>query len=143
MKIWKNTKIIAMLTLLFSGGCTVADTNTYQPKPLEGMKNIPVSEKSKELDIELSDYLRDEFSIDSAQYYHVASEIPWIAVSKSVQNQMAEKSIKKQMFEWYEPGLDFIEIYPQSNDTAFAIAMPKGTNTSSDKLVGFYILKKN
>ena len=72
--------------------------------------------------------------------YQVPGEIPWIAVSKSVQNQMAEKSIQRTMFAWYEPGIDFVDIYPQGKKAAFALAMPKGTNPSAEKLVGLYIL---
>ena len=85
--------------------------------------------------------LRNKYAIVSARYYRVAGDVPWLAVAKSVQNQMAQKSIQRTMLDWYEPGIDFIEIYPQgTSGAAFALAMPKGTKTNSDKLVGFYVL---
>lgn len=142
MRTWKNITIFVVLGLaIFSWGCAMAETKVFQPKPLDGMKEVPVSDDSRKLDAEVIAFLRDSFSIKSARYYKVPDEIPWIAVSKSVQNQMVEKSIQRTMFDWYEPGIDFVEIYPQGNNSnAFAIAMPKETNPSADKLVGFYIL---
>jgi len=78
---------------------------------------------------------------DQMASYLVVSDAPWIAISKSVQNQMAAKSIHKMMFPWYEPGIDFIEIYPQGkNGAAFALAMPKSADFDGDKLIGFYVL---
>ena len=119
----------------------MAETRVFQPKPLDGMKEVPVSEESRKLDAEATAFFRDHFTIKSARYYRVPGEIPWIAVSKSVQNQMAEKSIRRTMFDWYEPGIDFVEVYPQGSDgAAFAVAMPKGANPGADKLVGFYVL---
>jgi hypothetical protein len=138
---WKNTITVVgvALAMLLAWGCGMAETSVFQPKLVNGMKEVPASEDSEKLDAEALAFFRDQFSIDSARYYQVPAEIPWIAVSKSVQNQMAELSIQRTMFEWYEPGIDFIEVYPQGNDaSAFAVAMPKGTNPSADKLVGFY-----
>lgn len=139
---WKNIitfGIVAMSVLAWK--CGMNETNVFQPNPLNGMKEVAASEDSKKLDAETLVFLRDQYSINSARYYQVAGEIPWIAISKSVQNQMAEKSIHRTMFDWYEPGIDFIEIYPQGNNgAAFAVAMLKGTNPSDDKVVGFYVL---
>lgn len=142
MRLWKNTGIIITLVLaIFTWECGMTETRVFQPKPLDGMKEVPASKDSEKLDAEAIAFFRGQFSIQSAHYYQVPGEIPWIAVSKSVQNQMAEKSIQRTMFEWYEPGIDFVEVYPQgNNDAAFAVAMPKGTNLSADKLVGFYVL---
>jgi hypothetical protein len=141
---WKNTKTVMVATLslaLLQWGCIMAETKVFQPKPLDGMKEVTASENSAKLDAETKSFLRDQFSIKSARYYLVPGEIPWIAVSKSIHNQMAEKSIQRKMFEWYEPGIDFVEIYPQGkNGAAFAVAMPKGSNPSANKLVGFYVL---
>ncbi len=141
MNAWKNgTILIALATIAW--GWDMGETKAFQPKPLESMKEVQTSEESKKLDAEVTVFLRDRFTIASARYYQVPGEIPWIAVSKSVQNQMAEKSHKRAMFEWYEPGIDFVEIYPQGKDgDAFAVAMPKGANPSADKLVGFYVLR--
>ena len=131
--------VIALAMLAW--GCGMADTKAFQPKPLDSMKEVPASGDSKKLDTELTAFLRDKYAIASARYYQVPAEIPWIAVSKSVQNQMAEKSIRPIMFEWYEPGIDFIEVYPQGKDgAAFALAMPKGSDPGAGKLAGFYVL---
>jgi len=140
MRTWKNAKIVVALTMT-AWGCGVAETTVFQPKPLDSMKEVPATEDSKKLDAEVTAFLRNKYAIASARYYQAPGEIPWIAVSKSVQNQMAEKSIRRTMFEWYEPGIDFVEVYPQGkNGAAFAVAMPKGTKSSADKLVGFYVL---
>jgi len=82
----------------------------------------------------------DKYTIASARYFAVPGEVPWFAVSKSVQNQMAETSIQRVIFEWNDPGIDFVEVYPQG-DGAFAVAMPKGTKSSAEKLIGFYVLR--
>ena len=133
------TTLMALVVL--SWGCGMAEVKVFQPKPLDGMKEAAASADSRKLDAEVTAFLRDKFAIASARYYQVPAEIPWIAVSKTVQNQMAEKSIKRTMFEWYEPGIDFVEIYPQGKDgAAFAVAMPKGASPGGEKLVGFYAL---
>lgn len=134
-------KTLVVVLAMLPWGCGMTESKVFQPKPLDDMKEIPDSKDSKKLDAEAIAFFRDQFSIESTRYYLVPGKIPWIAVSKSVQNQMAEKSIQRTMFEWYEPGIDFIEIYPQGNNgTAFAVAMSKGTNLNADKLVGFYVL---
>jgi hypothetical protein len=141
MRTWKNTITVVALAMLLAWGCGMAEIKVFQPKPLDGMKEVPASEDSEKLDAEAIAFFRDQLTIDSARYYQVPGAIPWIAVSKSVQNQMAEKSIQWTMFDWYEPGIDFVEVYLQGNNgAAFAVAMPKGTNLSADKLVGFYVL---
>lgn len=131
----------ALILAVFAWEYGMTETVVFQPKPLDSMKEVSASKDSEKLDAEVIAFFRDQFSIKSARYYQVPGEIPWIAVSKSVQNQMAARSIQQTMFEWYEPGIDFIEVYPQGNHgAAFAVAMPKGANLSADKLVGFYVL---
>jgi hypothetical protein len=140
MKTWKNARIVAALALL-AWGCGMAENTVFQPKPLDGMKGVAAAENTRQLDAEVTAFLRNKYAIASAHYFEVPGDIPWIAVSKSVQNQMAEKSIQRTMFAWYEPGIDFVEVYPEGkNGAAFAVAMPKGTKSGSDKLVGFYVL---
>lgn len=136
---WTSAKSLLAVAILALWGCSMAEAALFEPKPLDGAKPVEANEATKKLDAEVTAFLRDKYTIASAKYYEVAGEIPWIAVSKNVQNQMAEKSVKKVMFEWYEPGLDFIEVYPQGKQ-AFALAMPKGTKSSADKLIGFYTL---
>lgn len=142
MRLWKNTGIIVTLMLaIVAWECGMTETKVFQAKPLDSMKEVPASKDSEKLDAEATAFFRGRFLIQSARYYQVSAKVPWIAISKSVQNQMAEKSIQRTMFEWYEPGIDFVEIYPQANDSAaFAVAMPKDTNLNADKLVGFYVL---
>ncbi len=141
MKTWQNTTVALALAMLVSG-CAVDESSVFQPKPLEYLKEVPASEQSKKLDADLTAFVRDQYAIRSVHYYEVSGEIPWIAISKSVQNQMAEKSFQRKTFEWWEPGIDFVEVYPQGTQgDAFALAMPKNTRSSANKLVGFYILK--
>jgi hypothetical protein len=132
---------VGFLFLMKSRGQGAIDGGVFQPKLLDGMKEVGASEKSKLLDAEATSFFRGQFAIQSARYYEVPGEISWSAVSKSVQNQMAEQSMQRVMFTWYEPGIDFIEVYPQGSDgSAFAVAMPKGTNLNESKLIGFYVL---
>lgn len=105
------------------------------------MKQSPANAETEKLDAEVTAFLRDSYEIESARYFRVAGEVPWIAVSKSIRNQMAQKSIQSVMFDWYEPGIDFVDVYPQGSDGAFAVAMPQGSQSGADKLIGFYVLK--
>ena len=130
-----------MAVVLMAWGCSMAETNVFRPKPLEGMVEVAASEQSEALDAEATAFLRGRYAIESARYYHLEGEVPWIALSKSVQNQMAERSIERTLFEWYEPGLDFTEVYPQGPDAAFAIAMPGASAPDAEKLVAFYVLR--
>ncbi len=132
---------MALMLAIFAWEVGMSETRLFQPKPLDGMKEVPASKDSEKLDAEAMAFFQGRFSIQSARYYQVSGKIPWIAVSKSVQNQMAEKCIERTMFEWYEPGIDFVEVYPQGNaGAAFAVAMPKETDLNADKLIGFYVL---
>lgn len=140
MKPWNNAKMVVALAIV-AWGCGMAESAIFQPKPPDGINEVSASDDSKKLDAELTAFVRGKYAIASAHYYHASSDAPWIAISKSVQNQMAAKSIQKMMFPWYEPGLDFIEIYPQGkNGAAFALAMPKNADFDGDKLIGFYVL---
>ena len=133
---------LAFLTLSWEYGMT--HTKIFQPKPLEGMQKIPASNKSKRLDREVTTFLRNKYSIQSARYFLVPEDIKWISISKSVQNQMLEKSIQRAQWNWHKPGIDFIDVYLQNNNTvAFAIAMPKESPSNEKKLVGFYLLKSS
>ncbi|HLK63430.1 MAG TPA: hypothetical protein VKU19_08320 [Bryobacteraceae bacterium] len=141
MRPWKNASIVVALAMS-AWGCGMAEIKVFQPKPLDNLKEVPATDDSKKLDAEVTAFLRNQYAIASARYYQAPGEIPWIAISKSVQNQMAEKSIQRTMFDWYEPGIDFVEVYPEGKN-AFAVAMPTGTKSNADKLVGFYILSAN
>ena len=58
---------------------------------------------------------------------------------KNVENQMLEKSVHRALFEWNNPGMDFVDVYPQ-DDRAFAVAMYSKTASSKVKFVGYYVL---
>jgi hypothetical protein len=139
MSTWKYAKVATFALLTW--GCGMAESVEFQPKPPDGASTVGAGAETGKLDADVTALLRDKYAIVSARYYRVAGDVPWLAVAKSVQNQMAQKSIQRTMLDWYEPGIDFIEIYPQgTSGAAFALAMPKGTKTNSDKLVGFYVL---
>lgn len=141
MKIWKILIfVIALMSVIPSWGCNMTESNFFQPKPTESMKEIQASENSEKLDADVIAFSQGQFSIESARYYHAPAKTPWLAVSKSIQNQMAEESFHQKIYEWHEPGIDIIDVYPQGN-TAFAVAMPKDRDRSADKLIGFYVLK--
>lgn len=136
--------IVAVGLTIFAWGCGQVNTKVFQPKPLEGLKEVSPSGNTEKLDSEANAFFRNRYTIVSAHYYKVPAELPWIAVSKSVSNQMADKSIQRKLFEWYKLGVDFFDVYPQGNNTtAFALAMPKETNFNAEKLVAFYVLKAN
>lgn len=139
---WKNTGIVlTFILVLFAWTCGMADNIVFQPTPLDGMQEVLPSKDTEKLDAETVAFLRGHFTIQSAHYYQASGKVPWIAISKSIQNQMKEKSIQQVMFEWYEPGVDFIEIYPQGDSgAAFAVAMPRQSDLNGDKLIGFYVL---
>ncbi len=142
MRRWEASRILLALGVitLISVAC-VAEPKIFEPRPLDAMDEVAASASTEALDAEVTAFLRGEYAIRSGRYYRAPGEIPWIAISKYVKNQMAEKSVQQTMFEWYEPGLDFIEIYPQGSQGAgFALAMPKGSDPSGEKLVGFYAL---
>lgn len=142
--IWKSMGLVAAVALAVTSLAwrgSMAEIKVFQPEPLGGMKEVSASADSKKLDAEAVEYFRGQFSIASARYYLTPSEIPWIAVSKSVQNQMEEKSIRRLVFDWYEPGIDFVDVYPQDNNkAAVAVVMARGTALNADRLVGYYVL---
>lgn len=141
MRTCRNIKTAIILLAMTTWGCGMAEVKVTQPKPLGGMKEVAASGDTRKLDAEVTKFLRDKFAIVSARYYQASAEAPWISISKSVNNQMADKSIRQTMFAWYEPGLDFIEVYPQGKDGGgFALAMPAGTDPNGEKLIGFYVL---
>ncbi len=51
MKLWKNTGIIITLVLaIFAWEVGMSETRLFQPKPLDGMKEVPASKDSEKLD---------------------------------------------------------------------------------------------
>lgn len=140
MRSW-SIATIGMALAAMAWGCGMGKSAVFQPEPLDDMKEAQAGAETEKLDAEVTAFLRDKYEIVSASYYELAGEVPWIAISKSVRNQMAAKSIQPVMFDWYEPGLDFVDVYPQGSDGAFALAMPEGSRSAADKLIGFYVLK--
>ena len=138
----KDVKIsLLAFAWLLVWGCGMAENTIVQPKPPENVKDLAVGDESRQLDADVKEFVRGKYTIASARYFQVPGDVTWASISRSVQNQMQEKSIPRVMLEWYEPGIDFVETYPQGkNGGAFAVAMPKGTKSNSDKIVGYYVL---
>jgi hypothetical protein len=137
------------MTAAFLGVLTSAELAAALiiPAPPAGADVNALSRESagangKALDAEVAKFLRREYKIKSVIYYQLNGDIPWIAVSKNVQNQMLEKAVKKKVFAWNNPGIDLIDVYPQK-EGAFAVAMYTKTAPDKDKLVGYYLLTKN
>jgi hypothetical protein len=140
---WRDARIPALAAAVWlTLGCGMAENKALvQPKPPANAKEIQAGDESRKLDTDVTTLLRGKYGIVSGRYFRVAGDIPWVAVAKAVQNEMAEKSIQRTMLDWYEPGIDFLEIYPQGKaGEAFAVAMPKGARSSAEKVVGYYVL---
>jgi hypothetical protein len=129
-----------------TAGCSMAETVT-PVSPIEALggdyiKSAPASGNAKSvksLDGQLLALVGKQYKVKSSQYYKVAKDIPWIAISKNVQNQMLEKSIQKADFPWEDPGITFVEIYPQGTG-AFAVAMDDSTVDSPEKFISYFVL---
>ena len=127
---------------LLSSGCTMADTVTAIPPTGDHVKTVAAADAKADIAMlhdEVSKYLRDKYTIESGQYFRFSKDVPWVAISKNVQNQMVEKSIQRVFFEWDNPGFDFVDIYPQGN-TAFAVAMLSKSGPGKPKFVGYFVL---
>jgi hypothetical protein len=127
---------------LFMSGCSMAETITPKPPVENYAKEVAAASSpalAKALDGVVTKYLRGTYKIKSVQYYKFKSDVPWVAISKEVQNQMLEKSVKRSFFDWNEPGIDIIDVYPQGK-TAFVIAMDKKALLAKKQFVGYYVV---
>jgi hypothetical protein len=97
------------------------------------------AKNAKALDSQVLGLVGKHYKIKSAHYYRVAKDMPWVAISKNVQNQMLEKKVNKGQFAWENPGIVFVEVYPQGT-SAFAVAMDGSTAKSVQKFIGYYEL---
>ncbi len=123
-------------------GCSMADTviaTSPVSKYVKALDASAAGANASALDDELTKFLRHKYKIESSSYYSFGSDIPWVAISKNVENQMLEKSVHRALFEWNNPGMDFVDVYPQ-DDRAFAVAMYSKTASSKVKFVGYYVL---
>jgi hypothetical protein len=135
-----------MIAGLLTTGCSMAETAT-PTSPIEALgggyiKAAPAASNAKSvkaLDGQVTGLVGKQVKILSATYYKVAKDIPWVAIAKNVQNQMLEKSVEKGKFAWEDPGITFVEVYPQGKG-AFAVAMESGSAKSAQKFVGYYVL---
>src|SRR5438034_273280 len=93
---------ILVATLLL-GGCTrMAESNVEGiVTPASPSKQYAVEvtaaqmpSETKQLDAEVTQFLRQSAAIRSVRYYKFSKDVPWIAISKDVQNQMSAKSVK-------------------------------------------------
>ena len=134
---------LIMLTFSLKG----YSMETIQAKSPIGkyVKNTNVVKSSleiEEINKEVIKYLRDDsVTIKSSHYYDFSGDVPWVAISKNVQNQMLEKSIPKAKFEWHNPGFDTIDVY-QQKDSSFVVALFSKHVSKKTKLVGYYVLKQ-
>jgi len=119
---------------------TITMPKTPDTHYAQEVKEADVSPAAKALDAEVLQFLRSPYTIESVRYYQFSKEVGMASIFKNVQNQMAEKSIKRATYSWAEPGLDLIDAYPQGK-SAFVVAMPKGTQSGAEKFVGYYALK--
>jgi hypothetical protein len=131
----------AVILGLLSSGC-VAGTITATPPTGDHVKAVDVASVTADiaaLDEEVSKFLRDKYTIKSGNYFRFRADVPWVAIAKNVQNQMAEKSVQRVIYDWNNPGYDFIDVYPQG-DTAFAVAMYAKGGAGKTRLVGYFVL---
>lgn len=120
----------------------MADTITANPPTGDHVNVVDANDAAAEiaaLHEELAKFLRDKYAIKSGHYYRFRADVPWVAISKNVQNQMAEKSVQRVIFDWNNPGYDFVDVYPQG-DTAFAVAMYSKSGAKKTRLVGYFEL---
>lgn len=120
----------------------MADTVTAIPPTGDHVKVVAAADAKADiaaLHDELTKYLRDKYTIQSGSYFRFSKDVPWVAISKNVQNQMAEKSIERVVFEWNNPGYDSVDVYPQGK-TAFAVAMHSKSGPGKPKFVGYFVL---
>jgi hypothetical protein len=140
---WWNAFLAATFLGLAVSGCSMADTATPKSPDekyatLVDAKSVP--DAAKKLDAEVIKFVRGAYTLKSAHYYRFDADVPWVAITKDVQNQMLKKSVKRIFYEWFEPGYDLIEIYPQGK-TAFAVAMDSKTLRGEKNIVGYYVLE--
>lgn len=120
----------------------MADTVTANPPTGDHVQVVAAADAKADIAVlhdEVSKYLRGKYTIQSGNYYRFSKDVPWVAISKNVENQMAEKSIPRVFYEWNNPGYDFVDVYPQGN-TAFAVAMHSKSGPGKSKLVGYFVL---
>ncbi len=120
----------------------MAETITANPPTGDHVKVIDDESATADiatLQAEVTQFLRGKYLIQSGHYYLFSKDVPWVAISKNVQNQMKEQSIQRVIYEWNNPGYDFVDVYPQG-DTAFAVAMLAKTGPGQPKLVGYFVL---
>ncbi len=121
---------------------TATPTSPVEALGAEYIKAAPASANAasvKALNGQLQALVGKQYKIKSATYYKVAKDIPWIAIAKNVQNQMLEKSVKKGDFPWENPGITYVDVYPQGT-SAFALAMDTSSAKKAQKFIGYYVL---
>lgn len=120
----------------------MADTVTADPPTGDHVSVVPATSAAAEIAAlreEVTQFLRGKYVIQSGSFYRFRSDVPWVAISRRVQNQMAEKSIRRMVYDWNSPGRDFVDVYPQGN-TAFAVAMDAKGAKAQGSLVGYFVL---
>lgn len=135
-----SSRATALLFGLFLSGSTMSDVIKANPPTGEHVAAVQADNETaeiKNLMEEVTKFVRGKYAIKSGNYYRFRGDVPWVAISKNVQNQMAEKSIKRMLFDWNNPGFDFVDVYPQG-DSAFAVAMSSKSSSGKSRLVGYF-----
>ena len=94
----------------------------------------------KALSAQVIEIFGSKYTISGSHYFAVSADVPWIAISKNVQNQMLERSIHQSHYDKADPGIVLVDFYPQPHG-AFVLAMDKGSSRESEKLVGYFVLQ--
>ena len=95
----------------------------------------------KALEAQVAAAFGSKYAIMASHYFSVSTDVPWVAISKNVQNQMLERSINRTHYYKENPGVDLIDFYPQSHG-AFVLAMSKNSGRQSERLVGYFVLQR-
>ena len=86
-----RTRWIAVLAAMLMGGCSMpVDAQPGPPAGNQGeIARNDAGANAVALDAAVTTYLRDGYRVQSARYYRIAPDVPWVAVQKGVANALA------------------------------------------------------
>lgn len=96
--------------------------------------------EQKALDAQVTKIFGSKYRIASSRYFAASADVSWVAISKSVQNQMLERSIKRSHYDSEKPGIVLVDFYPQPHG-AFVLAMDRNAGRQGERLVGYFVLQ--
>ena len=94
----------------------------------------------KALDIQITGIFGSEYMLSSSHFFTVSADVSWIAISRNVENQMSEHSVRRAHYDKENPGVVLVDFYRQPHG-AFVLAMDGTRRNQDDKLVGYFILQ--